>query len=158
VDEAEENKAAAEITWTSFPARDDFPRSALLIMFIVAFSWGVVRLMGHPGWGLLSFLVLTGAMHRYFIRTYYRLHAGGITARALGRTLERPWATVRGVYPHKDGVFLSPFDAPSRLDSFRGMYLRYGPSVVGSEVQAFVERHASPGEGATVNPSEQTPN
>ena len=37
---------------------------------------------------------------------------------------------------HRDGLFLSPFDRSSRLDSFRGIFLPLGQN--GSAVTAFV--------------------
>jgi hypothetical protein len=39
--------------------------------------------------------------------------------------LEIPWSSVRRVVPLLDGVFLSPFADPSRLDAFRGVHLRF---------------------------------
>jgi hypothetical protein len=35
------------------------------------------------------------------------------------------WTQFRSFYPDPNGVLLSPFAHPSRLENFRGIYLRY---------------------------------
>lgn len=43
----------------------------------------------------------------------------------------------RSFYPDKRGVLLSPFTRPSRLENFRGVYVRYDGNK--DEVDAFVK-------------------
>ena len=50
--------------------------------------------------------------------------------------MQRPWTAFRNLYPHAMGVHLSPFDRPSALDPFRGLFLRYAPGM-GPAAEAF---------------------
>ncbi len=40
--------------------------------------------------------------------------------------LKREWSHFRSFYPDKNGVLLSPFAKPSRLENFRGVYILFG--------------------------------
>jgi hypothetical protein len=39
---------------------------------------------------------------------------------------ERNFSAFRACYPEKRGILLSPYLSPTRLENFRGFYLRYG--------------------------------
>jgi hypothetical protein len=39
--------------------------------------------------------------------------------------LRKKWSQYRSCYPDKNGVLLSPFVRPSRLENFRGTYIRF---------------------------------
>lgn len=86
---------------------------------------------------MFALAALSLSVSRYLLPTAYRLD--GVGARVdhplRGRTL--PWGQVRRVDVHADGLFLSPFPRPSRLDSFRGAFLRYGDD--GDRVRAAVD-------------------
>ena len=43
---------------------------------------------------------------------------------------------------NEDGIFLSPFTRTSRLDSFRGYFLRFGPGK--NTIIAFARTHVAP--------------
>jgi hypothetical protein len=53
------------------------------------------------------------------------LYAGGLESRFLGMTRRFTWDQFRSYYPDRNGVLLSPFVRPSRLENFRGFYLRF---------------------------------
>jgi len=38
---------------------------------------------------------------------------------------EKDWTFYRSFYVDKNGVLLSPFERPSRLENFRGVYIRF---------------------------------
>lgn len=144
IDQAADQGQPERLVWTSHPIRDDLPRSLLLPLFIAAFSLAALRLLEGWGYGVVSAVVLLGATLRYFVPTTYELDRRGVWRRGRsGRTLLRPWSEVRGVYRHPDGIFLTPFARPSRLDSFRGVYLRYAGNR--AEVEAFVRRRVGAG-------------
>ena len=92
------------------------------------------------GWTLslpsdISLLALAGATARYLLPTRYILDEREAAWRQL-TWRRRSWSTFRRVDRHADGIFLSPFRRPSRLDSFRGVFLRFGPGVDAGEVVA----------------------
>jgi hypothetical protein len=41
------------------------------------------------------------------------------------QTLNKDWSQFRSCYPDKNGILLSPFAHPSRLENFRGLYLMF---------------------------------
>lgn len=127
------------LEYRSLPIADDYPRSlaapAVIAATSVAVGWG----FGAPGWGLFAAAVLLVSLARYFVPTSYALDAAGVRARFLGREDVRPWADVRALYAHRDGVHLSPFERPSRLDPFRGLFVRFAGNR--ERVLSFCESH-----------------
>ena len=115
-----------ELRWASHPLRDEARgKSAALILVIVGFSSGVWWSLENPAYGLVALIVLTVAMSRFFLPVRYSLTDQAVTVTHVGITRQMPWARFRNFYVHPDGVFLSPFVRPSRLDAFRGCFLRF---------------------------------
>jgi hypothetical protein len=130
---------AEALRYRSHPLRDDYPRSVALVAIVAGISVAVGVSFEAAGWAAFSALVLGISLARYFAPTDYTLDGEGVRARFLGRERRRPWSEVRGVYPHRDGVHLSPFARPSPLDPFRGIYLRFAGNR--DAVLAICERH-----------------
>ena len=134
-------ETAQMLVYRSLPLRDDYPRSLALPAIVAAIAAGVGVSFGSAGWAVFAAGVLGISLARYFFPTEYRLDAEGVRVRFLGQVRARRWAEVRGVYPHGDGVHLSPFASPSRLDPFRGIYVRFAGNreavleVVGAHVR-----------------------
>jgi hypothetical protein len=76
----------------------------------------------------LSAVILFLSTMRFYFPVRYRLDSDGVRRWYLGREKFRPWSDFRNVYVHPDGMFLAPFEKPSRLDAFRGLYLNYNES------------------------------
>lgn len=131
---------AARISWRSWPLVEDRRRSAALLLTIAAFSLGIGVSFESAAWGAFSLAVLALFLAPYLAPTDFALSPEGAEARLLGRATRLPWSRVRALYRHRDAVHLSPFAAPSRLDPFRGLTLRFRAN--GPEVTAFCERHA----------------
>ena len=128
------------LTWVSHPAADDpFYKPLALISLIVAVSIGASLAFDHASFGILALLVLAISMARYFLPTTYHLSQQGLTMRLLGMKRRRDWGEFRNFYPHAVGVHLSPFARPSRLDPFRGQFLRFRGNR--DEVLEFLARH-----------------
>ena len=86
----------------------------------------------------LIFLVIT--MAPFFFPTRYRMDDEGIEIVFLGVRTFRGWEEYKNFYPHDVGVHLSTFKRPSRLDAFRGNYIRFAPGNR-KEVLGFLETH-----------------
>ena len=116
-------------------------KSVLLVGLIAASS--TVAVIGFEHWlyGVFSLVVLILSLSRYFFPTYYTLDGEGIVSAHLGLSRRRRWLEFQRVDEHRDGVFLGPFLRPSRLDSFRGILLRFHQNR--EEVVYFVRRHVS---------------
>ena len=61
----------------------------------------------------------------FFLPTDFILTDAVVERRYLGINQKRKWSEFRSFYPDKNGVLLSPFVRPSRLENFRGLYLRF---------------------------------
>lgn len=132
---------AETLRWRSHPVADDYPRSLLLVALVVAISVGVWISFDGIGYALLTAGLLVGSLARYFAPTWYVGDEAGVSVRFLGWNRVVRWGDVRRVLAHRDGVFLSPFERPSRLDAYRGMFLRFAGNA--DEVVSFVERQVA---------------
>ena len=139
------------IRWRSFPLVDDFPKSALLVALLLAVAAGVAVSLDGIGLGVLSLVLLSLSVARYFYPTGYELSEPGLCTRSwLGRAT-RPWSAFANYYVHDVGVHLSPFGRPSVLDPFRGTFVRFTGNR--DAVVGFVRRHVPSG---TSDPIEET--
>jgi len=127
------------LEWRSWPLRDDVPKSWLLVAVVVAVCVGVGFSFEGAGYGLIAALILGVGLSRYFLATHYCLDETGVSARFLGQTQRMVWDDVQRVLVHREGIHLSPFPKPSRLDSFRGVFLRFAANA--DEVTRVVERY-----------------
>lgn len=113
------------LAWRSLPARRSLLRTALVVFTLIALfifiSWYTASLF----MGLVLTVVVTLSLGSYFSPTWYTLTAEGVTVRTLATRLQRPWNVYRSHWPDKNGVLLSPFPHPSRLENFRGVFIRF---------------------------------
>ena len=130
------------VRWRSLPIVDDYPRSLLLVAIVVGLSIGSYFVLQFAK--LLPPVIFVSMLSNYYLPTRYELDEAGIQVRFLGRCRDILWSRVRRVDEHKTGVFLSPFPKPSRLDSFRGTFLRFSGNA--DEVLTFVREHTKPAE------------
>ena len=135
--------ARHSLTWVSHPAADDpLYKFVLLVGLMLGISVGASWAFDQSGellFGVLAFVLLFLSMARFFLPTRYHLTEDGLRVRFLGRKRHRPWSEFRNFYPYRIGVLLTPFPRPSRLDSFRGQFLRFNGNH--DEVLEFIARH-----------------
>jgi len=74
---------------------------------------------------VLSVVILLGSLSSFFLPTHYELDQEKIKVRFFLTKREREWSAFRSFYVDKNGVLLSPFAKPSRLENFRGIYVRF---------------------------------
>jgi hypothetical protein len=130
--------AAAHI-WSVHPLRHEPLQRSVLLLGLIGGASGLAAIaMGGPLYGILSLMVLLGSTARYLLPTRYRVDAAGAAAHLL-TWRRQPWSAVRRIDRHADGLFLSPFVRPSRLDTFRGLFLPFGEGVDGAALTAYVE-------------------
>lgn len=75
---------------------------------------------------LISFVFLFGSLSSFFFPTKYLITEETITIRSVFRKNSVSWDRFKRYYIDKNGIFLSPFTQPSRLENFRGVYIRFG--------------------------------
>lgn len=115
-----------EITWRVHPLVENWKRSVLLCLFLLSLL--TFLYLGFQSLGVLLFsaLLLIGPLYKYFLPFHYHCGTDNLVVSACCYKLERPWSTYRSYYVDKNGVLLSPFAKPSRLENFRGIYVRFG--------------------------------
>jgi len=114
------------LEWSVWPAKERPLLSFGLIVFLFAI-WVAVGYFYREGvWVLLAIVLLSGAVAPFFVITRYRLDEKGVSIKRYVTTMKKRWEEMRSYYPDKNGVLVSPFAKPSRLENFRGVYLRFG--------------------------------
>lgn len=112
------------LRWRSHPVRNGGWRLVFVVAMLIALPMGLVFLYG-PFYGLLTILIMGGSLGTYFLPTDYVFYGGGVETRFIGVTRRFTWEQFRSYYDDRNGILLSPFDKPSRLENFRGVFLRY---------------------------------
>lgn len=125
-----------ELSWKAHPLKDGAPRSYLVVLALAGICLLMKVAFGGWLWSALAGLFLLGSLRSWLFPTAYRLTPEGVEVRFLGLSTLKPWSRFRNLYPHRMGLHLSPFEKPSGLDPFRGIFLRYTPGR-GSEILAF---------------------
>ena len=126
-------------TWTSHPLREEpLAKSFFLVLIILSVALIVGVSFQSITFAFLSLVLLTAAMTRYFFLTRYVLEAHGFTISHIGMRRQYLWTSFRRAAIHPDGIFLSPFAKPHRLDTFRGQFLR---SKNPAEIYHVVQKH-----------------
>ena len=125
-DSVSEQTYTREISWRVHPLVENWKRSGVLllflscILFVIYFGFQSIIVL------LLSTILLVGPLYKYFLPFHYHCGIESIIVAACCYKLERPWSTFRSYYVDKNGVLLSPFAKPTRLENFRGVYVRFG--------------------------------
>jgi len=128
---------AETLRWPWHPLVDEFPKSLLFVAAFVGACVLAAAAFGNVAYGLLACGLLATGLGRYLLPTEFTLDDRGAASRFLGQVRKVPWSEVRRVSLQAHAVFLSPFETSSRLDSFRGMRLRFAGNA--EKVVKFVE-------------------
>lgn len=105
----------------------DANRKRRVIVIGFALTAGIVgTLLFQSVWlGLIGFVAILLSTSEMFLPLSYRLDARTARVKNGLSVTEIAWDDVKRVLPVSDGIKLSPLKNPSRLDAFRGVYLRY---------------------------------
>lgn len=112
--------------WISHPAKDSKTITKViavlgfLLMLLVGFvelSWvGVI----------IAFIVSLIVYLQFVFPTTFTLKENSILVEFLFTKREYELSRFKSFYPDNTGILLSPFIKPSRLENFRGLYIRFG--------------------------------
>jgi hypothetical protein len=133
----EDAQEKEHLVWTSFPAAESKMKAVIVSVFLVVL-FTFIHLTFGAGWFLIALLLLGGSVAPYFAITRYTMTDEEIVIQHLFFTARKSWSAFRSYYVDRRGVLLSPFSRPSRLENYRGLYLRFGPNR--DEVLQFVRR------------------
>lgn len=122
-DESEE-RGPLLLTWQVHLLTQGSARAVVLVSVILALLPLLYIVLGHLVGALLLWGAVLLSMSPALLPTTYVLYEGGVFTRQGLRSMFRPWDYFVRYEVDEAGVFLSPFDAPRRLEAFRGVYLR----------------------------------
>ena len=135
------DRSIPQLTWKVHPLRANCSRSILLLLFLLLLFSGIYWLFQSAFVTLLSAIFVTSSLYRYFVPFRYEFHEHDLVVSAPFYRLTKPWSNFRSFYVDNNGVLLSPFTKPSRLENFRGVYVRFGANQ--SEVVGFIRSKIS---------------
>ena len=131
------------LEWTCHPVRRKPLVSVAVTVFILVVSAIVFYSTDSRLFTILALLVMSASLAKFYFPTTYRLTDDKIMVKTTTQTLYKDWSQYRSCYPDKNGILLSPFAAPSRLENFRGLYLMFAGNK--NEVTAFVRERLAAG-------------
>lgn len=113
------------LQWESHPAKAR-PRTAVLVgLFLLLLVVMVYLLTYSPLFTVAAALILFGSLSQFFLTTTFEFGERMIRVKYLVNKIEKEWPQYRTYYEDKNGVLLSPFVRTSRLENFRGIYIRF---------------------------------
>ena len=131
------------LSWTVHPLVENWRKSILLGVFLTLLFIGIYWGFQSIYIALLSAIFLLGSLYKYFLPFHHHCEADKLIITSCCYRLERPWDTFRSFYVDGNGVLLSPFAHRTRLENFRGVYVRFGQHSP-EEVIDFITRKISP--------------
>jgi hypothetical protein len=135
------------LSWTVHPLVENRRKSVLLGLFLVLLLFGIYWSFQSIYVVLLSAIFFLGSLYKYFLPFQHQCEADRLIIRSCCYKLERSWTTFRSFYVDANGVLLSPFARPTRLENFRGVYVRFGkhtPEEVINFITSKIKSESSP--------------
>ena len=127
-----------KLSWVSHPAKIRKTAAICVLSFIFTMFVVVYLVTSSILMVLLAAFIFTGALSTFFFPTKYELTKDKVKVKYLFNKVEKETKNFRSYYPDKNGVLLSPFARPSRLENFRGLYVRYHQNK--DEVDTFIKK------------------
>ena len=94
-------------------------------LFLLLISLIVFYMTDSKTFTTLALVIMFASLAKFYFPTSYRLDSKRITIKTTTQTLHKEWSIFRSFYPDKNGVLLSPFVSPTRLENFRGLYIMF---------------------------------
>ncbi len=113
------------LTWVSHPAKARPVVTGLVVIFLTILVALVYSMTTSLVFTVIAAVVLWGSLAQYFLPTRFELTDRGVKVRYTISGVAKEWKLFRSYYVDKNGVLLSPFVRPSRLENFRGLYVRF---------------------------------
>lgn len=107
------------------PARRDMRVTVLTTVFVVICIVAVWLISYSVLLTGLGVLILFGSLSGFYFPTRYYFYDDHLIVKTTTQALRKEWSQYRSYYPDKNGVLLSPFTHPTRLENFRGLYIKF---------------------------------
>jgi hypothetical protein len=125
------------LRWATHPVKKNTRISVIVILFLSVIWFLVYLTTLSLLLTILSVVIMLGSLSPFFLPTYYELDDKKVKVKFFFNTKEKEWNVFRSFYVDKNGILLSPFEKPSRLENFRGLYVRFNQNK--DEVVDFVK-------------------
>ncbi len=116
---------SAVLNWTVHLAREEPLKTGLALGLVAAIAYIGFVLVG-PFPALAASVITVLSLCEFLFPVSYEVGPDGARVRTLLRNSKVSWGDVCTCYLDDTGIKLSPFDRQSRLEAFRGLYLRFG--------------------------------
>lgn len=113
------------LSWSTHPAKARPWVTVVVSIFLLVLALSVYLLTLSAIFTVIAALVLYGSLTQYFTKTTFEFSETKVRVKYVVNKIEKEWKQYRSYYPDKNGVLLSPFPNPSRLENFRGLYVRF---------------------------------
>ncbi len=110
----------------SWPLRDDFGQTAILLLLAAALCWLVAE-QTHWRLAVLAGAVQVAVLWRRLVPTTFEMTASGVVLRRWSSKV-LPWSRIAYVECGRRGVLLLPVRADSPWTRLRGIYVPWGKS------------------------------
>lgn len=114
------------VEWRVHLARRQPGKAALVVVLALASAVLCYTLFRNLLFAAFTLTALVGATAEFLFPIRYRLDAEAAEMRNLHNWRRISWAEVRKAYLLEDGIKLSPLAVATRLEAFRGVFLRFG--------------------------------
>ena len=115
------------LIWKSHPAKERPVATVFVVLFILIILYLVYDISEEPIMVFIAILIFMFSLTTFFFPTTYTVDESKVSIKYLFTLKERNLSAFRAVFPGRRGILLSPYLGPTRLENFRGFYLRYGP-------------------------------
>lgn len=112
------------LSWKSHLARKYPGKLAFSVLAILLASFAAHYAIGGIATIAVA-LVMIASTSDFLLPVQYEISKDGATCKMLFKSASIRWADVRHYYLDEYGVKLSPLEHQSRLEAFRGVYLRF---------------------------------
>jgi hypothetical protein len=122
---AGDDRSALLLEYVCHPAKRN-RNVTILVTIVLLVSVILVYLLSYsPFLAALSALILFGSLGSFYFPTRYLFYNDHLLVKTKLQTLRKEWHDYRSFYPDKNGVLLSPFGRPTRMENFRGLYVKF---------------------------------
>jgi len=133
------DESGTGLEWTTHPMKKRPWVTVLVTVFILVIGAMVFSTTESKGFAVLALVVLFMSLAKFYLPTKYKLTEKYIIVKTTTQTIKKEWSMFRSFYPDKNGLLLSPFVRPTRMENFRGMYLIFNENK--DQVIAFAKDH-----------------
>lgn len=139
---SDEILATNQLEWKTHPMKKRPLAATLVTIFIFVIAGLIYSMTESKVFPTLALIVLFASLAKFYLPTKFTLNDKYIIIKSTTQTIKKEWVNFRSFYPDKNGVLISPFLEPTRMENFRGLYLIFDNNK--DDVISFIKSHLDP--------------